>query len=49
METPHRRLFWSSLIFLEVGGTAGMKADPFSSKSMWNYPKLSWKSTTYVS
>jgi hypothetical protein len=35
-----------SFVFLEVGGFAGMNADPFSSKWMRNYPKLSWKSTT---
>ena len=47
METPHRRLFRRSLIFFEVGGAAGMKAGLFSGKTMRNYPKLSWKSTTY--
>jgi len=38
-----RRISW----FFEVGGPAGMKAGPFSQKTMRNYPKLSWKSTTY--
>jgi len=30
----------------KAGGAAGMKAGPFSQKTMRNYPKLSWKSTT---
>ena len=32
--------------FFELGGSAGMKASPFHRKTMRNYPKLSWKSTT---
>ena len=38
-----RRISW----FFEVGGSAGMKAVRFLKKTMRNYPKLSWKSTTY--
>jgi hypothetical protein len=48
MDTLHRRLFGSLSRFFEVGGPAGMKADPSRSKKSWNYPELSWKSTTCV-
>jgi hypothetical protein len=47
MDTPHRQLFGEFPFFFELGGSAGMKADPFPRKTMRNYPKLSWKSTTY--
>jgi len=46
MYTPHRRLFGEFPVLLEDGGSAGMKAGPFSQKTIRNYPKLSWKSTT---
>jgi hypothetical protein len=46
MDTPHRRLSGEFPFFFELGGSAGMKAGPFSSKTMQNFPKLSWKSTT---
>ena len=49
IDTPHRRLFQRSFIFFEVGGSPGIETGPFSSKTMRNYPELSWKSTTYVS
>jgi hypothetical protein len=46
METLHRRLFGEFSCFFELGGSAGMTAGPFLRKTMRNYPKLSWKSTT---
>jgi hypothetical protein len=47
MDTPHRRLFGELPVVFGFGGSAGMKAAPFSQKTMRNYPKLSWKSTTW--
>jgi hypothetical protein len=46
MNTPSRQLFGALPIDFGFGGAAGMKAGPFLRKTMRNYPKLSWKSTT---
>jgi hypothetical protein len=47
MNTRPRRLFGEFPIFFDISGSAGIKTGPVSQKTMGNYPKLSWKSTTY--